>query len=172
MGRIAFVTGPVRSGKSRYALDLARSWGEDVVYAATYRVDPSDAEMADRVRRHRAERPASWRTLEAPGDLAGTLEAMDPPPSGVVLDCLTVWLAGRLEASDDAILGAWRDQLERLRRAPWPTVIVGNEVGWSPVPAEPILRRFRDLAGWAAQAAAEASDEAWLLVAGCPLRLK
>lgn len=172
MGRIAFVTGPVRSGKSRYALDLARSWGEDVVYAATYRVDPSDAEMADRVRRHRAERPASWRTLEAPGDLAGTLEAMAPPPSGVVLDCLTVWLAGRLEASDEAILGAWQDQLARLRRAPWPTVIVGNEVGWSPVPAEPILRRFRDLAGWTAQAAAEASDEAWLLVAGCPLRLK
>ncbi len=172
MGRITFVTGPVRSGKSRHALDLARTWGEAVVYAATYRLDPSDAEMADRVRRHRAERPASWRTLEAPGDLAGALEALEPPPSGVVLDCLTVWLAGRLEASDDAILGAWRDQLERLRRAPWPTVIVGNEVGWSPVPAEPILRRFRDLAGWAAQAAAEASDEAWLLVAGCPLRLK
>lgn len=172
MGRITFVTGPVRSGKSRHALDLARTWGETVVYAATYRLDPSDAEMADRVRRHRAERPASWRTLEAPGDLAGALEALEPPPSGVVLDCLTVWLAGRLEASDDAILGAWRDQLERLRRAPWPTVIVGNEVGWSPVPAEPILRRFRDLAGWAAQAAAEASDEAWLLVAGCPLRLK
>ena len=81
-------------------------------------------------------------------------------------------LAGRLEASDDAILGAWQDQLARLRRAPWPTVIVGNEVGWSPVPAEPVLRRFRDLAGWTAQAAAEASDEAWLLVAGCPLRLK
>ncbi|HQL47265.1 MAG TPA: bifunctional adenosylcobinamide kinase/adenosylcobinamide-phosphate guanylyltransferase, partial [Holophaga sp.] len=138
MGRITFVTGPVRSGKSRFALDLARGWGEAVVYAATYRVDPSDAEMADRVRRHRAERPASWRTLEAPGDLAGALEVMDPPPSGVVLDCLTVWLAGRLEASDDAILGAWQDQLARLRRAPWPTVIVGNEVGWSPVPAEPI----------------------------------
>lgn len=172
MGRITFVTGPVRSGKSRYALDFARSWGEDVVYAATYRVDPSDAEMADRVRRHRAERPASWRTLEAPGDLAGTLEALEPPPSGVVLDCLTVWLAGRLEASDEAILEAWEDQLARLRRAPWPTVIVGNEVGWSPVPAEPILRRFRDLAGWTAQAAAAAADEAWLLVAGCPLRLK
>lgn len=172
MGRITFVTGPVRSGKSRFALEQARPWGGAVVYAATYRVDPSDAEMAERLRRHRAERPASWRTLEAPGDLAGALEALDPPPSGVVLDCLTVWLAGRLEASDDAILGAWRDQLARLRRAPWPTVIVGNEVGWSPVPAEPVLRRFRDLAGWAAQAAAEAADEAWLLVAGCPLRLK
>lgn len=172
MGRISFVTGPVRSGKSRFAQERANAWGDAVVYAATYRVDPSDAEMAERVRRHRAERPACWRTLEAPGDLAGALETMDPAPSGVVLDCLTVWLAGRLEASDDAILGAWQDQLARLRRAPWPTVIVGNEVGWSPVPAEPILRRFRDLAGWTAQAAAEAADEAWLLVAGCPLRLK
>jgi len=34
------------------------------------------------------------------------------------------------------------------------------------------LRRFRDLAGWLGQRTAAAADEAWLLVAGCPLRLK
>lgn len=172
MGRLIFVTGPVRSGKSRYALELARAWGEQVVYAATYRVDPEDEEMQDRVRRHREERPASWRTLEAPGDLAGALEQLDPPPSGVLLDCLTVWLGGRMEASDEGILEGWKRLLVRLRAAPWPTVIVGNEVGWSLVPAEAELRRFRDLAGWLAQATAAEADEAWLVVAGCPVRLK
>lgn len=172
MGRLHFVTGPVRSGKSRFALELAKGWGADVVYAATYRLDPLDEEMQDRVRRHREERPATWRTLEAPGDIGAALLHLDPPPSGLLVDCLTVWLAGRLEASDDGILEGWKRLLAAFKAAPWPTVIVGNEVGWSLVPGEAELRRFRDLAGWLAQATAREADEAWLLVAGCPLRLK
>jgi len=172
MGRLHFVTGPVRSGKSRFALELARNWGEHVVYAATYSLDPEDAEMVERVKRHREERPATWRTLEAPGDMGQALAHLEPPPSGLLLDCMTVWLAGRLEASDEGILEGWRRLLAYFREAPWPTVIVGNEVGWSLVPAEAELRRFRDLAGWLGQATAREADEAWLLVAGCPLRLK
>lgn len=171
MGKLIFLTGPVRSGKSRRAVELARAWGDAVVFVATYRGDPHDAEMAARVARHRAERPA-WRTLEAPHDLAAALSALSPAPSGVVVDCLTLWLGDRLAAADPAILAAWSDQLARLRSAPWPVVIVGNEIGWCPVPELPVLRRFRDLAGSLAQATAAAADEAWLLVAGCPVRLK
>jgi adenosyl cobinamide kinase/adenosyl cobinamide phosphate guanylyltransferase len=162
----------VRSGKSRFALEMARDWGDQVVYAATYRIDPEDEEMLERVSRHRQERPPTWRTLEAPGDMVEALSHLAPPPSGVLLDCLTVWLGGRLEASDEAIQGGWTRILAYFRSAPWPTVIVGNEVGWSLVPGEPELRRFRDLAGWLAQATARAADEAWLCVAGCPVRLK
>lgn len=171
MGQILFVTGPVRSGKSRWAVDQARAWGEGVVYAATYRPDPGDGEMVDRLARHRADRPA-WRTLEAPEDLIGALGRLDPPPSGVVLDCLTLWLGARFEWTDEAILTEWERHLEAFRAAPWPIVVVGNELGWSPVPEVPELRRFRDLAGWLAQATARAAAEAWLCVAGCPLRLK
>ena len=172
MGRLIFVTGPVRSGKSRFALETAKEWGDHVVYAATYRIDPEDEEMLERVRRHRLERPPTWRTLEAPGDMVEALSHLQPPPSGVLLDCLTVWLAGRMEASDDAIQEGWNRVLAYFRKAPWPTVVVGNEVGWSLVPGEPELRRFRDLAGWLGQATARAADEAWLCVAGCPMKLK
>ncbi len=171
MAKITYITGPVRGGKSRRAVELAQAWGEAVVFVATYRMDASDAEMTMRVARHRAERPA-WRTLEAPRDIAAALAALQPPPSGVVLDCLTLWLGDRLDGNDDAILAAWSDQLARLRAAPWPVAIVGNEIGWSPVPEHPALRRFRDLAGLLAQATATAADEAWLLVAGCQVRLK
>ncbi|MCE1228566.1 MAG: bifunctional adenosylcobinamide kinase/adenosylcobinamide-phosphate guanylyltransferase [Firmicutes bacterium] len=172
MGQLLFVTGPVRSGKSRYALQRALAWGEGVVYAATYRMEASDLEMADRVRRHREERPASWRTLEAPEDLASVLKALQPPPSGLVLDCLTLWLGGRMHKEDDVILAEWRQLLDFLAQAPWPTIVVGNEVGWSLVSPEPELRRFRDLAGWLAQATAAAAEEAWLSVAGYQLPLK
>ena len=172
MGMITFITGPVRSGKSSWAVEKAREWGEGVVFVATYRHDPADQEMTERLRRHRAERPASWRTLEAPADPAAALEALEPPPSGVLMDCLTLWLADRLDASDQAILDAWERQLEGFRRCSWPVLLVSNEVGWSPVPEDPALRRFRDLAGWINQRSARVADDAWLCVAGCRLRLK
>lgn len=171
MGRIHFFTGPVRSGKSRAATALAEAWGPDVVYAASYRPDPGDAEMADRLRRHREERPP-WRTLEAPEDVAAALAALDPPPSGVVLDCLTLWMTGRMDQPDATVIAAWKTQLEAFRAFPWPIVIVGNEVGWAPVPGEPVLRRFRDLAGTLGQVTAAAADEVRLYVAGLPVVLK
>ncbi|MDR3673760.1 MAG: bifunctional adenosylcobinamide kinase/adenosylcobinamide-phosphate guanylyltransferase [Holophaga sp.] len=172
MGKITFITGPVRSGKSSWAVAQAMQWGERVVFVATYRPDPLDQEMAERLRRHRAERPAGWRTLEAPADPAAALNALVPPPSGVLLDCLTLWLGDRMEASDEAILAAWDRQLRLFAEAPWPVLLVSNEVGWSPVPEQPMVRRFRDLAGWLNQRTASAAGEAWLSVAGCRVRLK
>lgn len=171
MGSLVFVTGPVRSGKSRYAVDQARRWGDNVVFVATYRSDPHDAEMADRVRSHRTERPA-WRTLEAPADTAASLAALSPPPGGVILDCLTLWAGARFDDTDETIVGEWRTQLAAFKAAPWPSIVVSNELGWSLVPAERESRRFRDLAGTLAQLTAAAADEVWLIVAACPLRLK
>jgi len=177
MANITFLTGPVRSGKSRRAVELASTWSDGVVFVATYRPDPGDAEMAERVRRHQAERPG-WRTLIAPkpaeaaGSLGELLAALQPAPSGVVLDCLTMWLSDRLERSDEAILAEWDAVLADFKALPCPVVVVGNEVGWCPVPEHPVLRRFRDLAGTLGQRTAAAADAAYLYVAGCPVTLK
>ncbi len=171
MGKLIYLTGPVRSGKSRRAVELARAWGDGVVFVATYRESGDDAEMMERVRRHRAERPG-WRTWEAPRDVAGELANVEPPPSGVVLDCLTLWAGDRFEASDEAIVTEWAAQLDAFRAAAWPTIVVGNEVGWSVVPESAEVRRFRDLAGTLGQRTAAVADEAWLMVAGCGVRLK
>jgi adenosyl cobinamide kinase/adenosyl cobinamide phosphate guanylyltransferase len=172
MAHLTFLTGPVRSGKSRAAVARAEAWGPEVVFVATYQVDPGDAEMTERVRRHRAERPTPWRVLEAPEDVAAALMALSPAPSGVVLDCQTLWLSARMDLPDAELLGRWEALLAHLKAAPYPVLLVGNEVGWSPVPEAPDLRRWRDLAGWQGQRSAAAADEAWLLVAGCPLQLK
>ena len=169
MGRLLYVTGPARSGKSRWAVARASEWGPQVVFVATCR--PGDPEMNERIRRHREER-AAWRTIEAPQSVSGALTALQPVPGGAVLDCLTLWISDRLDSSDEDIAISWQRELDALRRAPWPTVVVGNEVGWGPVPDSLLLRRFRDLAGWLGQRTAAAADETWLLVAGCPLRLK
>ena len=172
MGDLIYLTGPTRSGKSARAVEIASGWGGDVVFVATYRVDPSDAEMAERVRRHRAERPATWRTLEAPGDVAAALAQLSPAPGGVILDSVVIWTAARFEQTDEAILAEWRALMETLRAAPYPVLVVGDEIGWAPVPMDADLRRFRDLVGLLGQACAKQATEAWLVVAGCPVRLK
>ena len=102
MGDLTFITGPVRSGKSRRAVEQAKAWGSDTVFVATYCTDAHDSEMSERVRRHRAERPA-WRTLEAPADVSASLAALAPPPSGMILDCLTLWASARVADADQAI---------------------------------------------------------------------
>jgi adenosylcobinamide kinase/adenosylcobinamide-phosphate guanylyltransferase len=172
MAELIFLTGPVRSGKSARAVALARRWGDDVVLVATYRDAGDDREMTARLARHRADRPGGWRTLEAPRDVPAALEALEPAPHGVVLDCATLWLADRFELDDASILSEWDALLAAARTAPWPMVIVGTEIGWSPVPEHFGARRFRDLAGWLGQRAAEEATEAWLLVAGRGVRLK
>jgi adenosyl cobinamide kinase/adenosyl cobinamide phosphate guanylyltransferase len=171
MGELIFLTGPVRSGKSKRAVELASAWGPNAVFVATYRNDAADPEMAERILRHRAERP-EWRTLEAPLNVSASLDTLAPPPSGVILDCLTLWAAAQFEDSDAEITAAWSAQLAAFKAAPWPTIIVSNELGWSLVPVEPQARRFRDLAGTLAQLTGGVADQVWLMVAGCPLRLK
>jgi adenosylcobinamide kinase/adenosylcobinamide-phosphate guanylyltransferase len=172
MADLIFLTGPTRSGKSRRAVEIARGWGDAVVFVATYRSDASDAEMAERVRLHRAERAAAWRTLEAPADIVQTLAGLRPQPSGAVIDSLALWLADRLDQDDSSLIAAWQRQLDGFRAAPHPVIVVGDEIGWAPVPMDKELRRFRDLAGMLGQRTAAQASEAWLMVAGCGVRLK
>ena len=172
MADLIFLTGPTRSGKSRRAVEIAQAWGDGVVFVATYRSDSSDDEMVERVRRHRAERPASWRTLEAPADIVRGLADLRPAPSGAVIDSLVLWLADRLDRDDASLMAAWERQLDGFSAAPHPVIVVGDEIGWGPVPMDKALRRFRDLIGVLGQRTAARASEAWLLVAGCSVRLK
>jgi adenosylcobinamide kinase/adenosylcobinamide-phosphate guanylyltransferase len=122
MAEIIFVTGPTRSGKSRRAVEIAQGWGDDVVFIATYRSDPDDAEMVERVRLHCAERNAKWCTLEAPSDIAQALADLRPAPSGAVIDSLTLWLADRFDQGDARLIAEW----ERIRSLSWATRLAGH----------------------------------------------
>ncbi|MCS5657573.1 MAG: bifunctional adenosylcobinamide kinase/adenosylcobinamide-phosphate guanylyltransferase, partial [Dehalococcoidia bacterium] len=87
------VLGGVRSGKSEFGEKLAREEDKPVLYVATGLA--SDPEMEQRIHRHRESRPDNWWTLEAPIDLAKSLDialsAADAP--GVVLiDSLDSWV--------------------------------------------------------------------------------
>jgi adenosylcobinamide kinase / adenosylcobinamide-phosphate guanylyltransferase len=170
------VLGGARSGKSHYAESLLAGT-EAVDYVACGAAPGHDAEWADRIRLHRARRPASWTTVETL-DLDGVLGRSGPP---VLVDCLTTWLAGvmeecgvwadepgadaRLVTAVDACVQAWARSGRRV-------IGVSNEVGSGIVPATPSGRRFRDELGVLNARIAAASDRVWLVTAGIPQRLR
>lgn len=168
---LTVLTGGMRSGKSRLAVRLAAASGAEVVVLAT--AEPRDDEMATRIRRHRAERPDGWDTVEEPADLAAALAAT-PAGATVVVDCLTLWVSNLVERGhDDAEVLDHASRAVRLaseRRGP--TIVVTNEVGGGVIPENPLARRYVDLLGRVNAVWAERAHRAYLVVAGRALPLQ
>jgi adenosylcobinamide kinase/adenosylcobinamide-phosphate guanylyltransferase len=168
--RRIFVTGGARSGKSSFAERLASECGEPVLYVATATAD--DAEMAARIARHRAQRPTTWVTLEAAIDPAQRAATELAEARTVLLEDLTLLLANLMADHAPSAEPRALEQVDQLVALRANVVLVSNEVGMGVVPAYPSGRTFRDALGRTNQRAAAACDEAYLLVAGVPLRLK
>jgi adenosylcobinamide kinase/adenosylcobinamide-phosphate guanylyltransferase len=169
MARLILVLGGARSGKSGRALQLAEGQTCELVFVAT--AQAFDDEMTERIARHRAERDARWRTMEAPLELADAVALGSSPGTLILVDCLTLWLSNLLLAGRDVDLET-RRLAEAVGSAAGPIILVSNEVGFGIVPETPLGRAFRDHQGRLNQAMAQVCDRAELLVAGLPLTLK
>ena len=166
MSRITLVLGGARSGKSRFAENLARQHGGPRTYIAT--AEPFDDEMRQRIARHRDQRAGDgWQTLEAPLDPAAVL----PREGLVLLDCVTVWLGNLMHHGRD-LKAEVAKLCAALEACPAEVILVSNEVGLSIVPENAMARRFRDEQGLANQALAAISDNVYFIAAGLPLKLK
>lgn len=169
---VTFILGGARSGKTRRALDLCEARARDgltPVYVAT--AEAFDAEMAERIARHRAERGPHWRTVEAPLALPRAIGDESRPERILLVDCLTLWLSNLMQAECDIEMET--DGLTAaLHDAAGPVVVVSNEVGLSIVPENALARRFRDEAGRLNQRVAAAADRAEFVAAGLPMTLK
>ncbi len=172
--RVAFVLGGARSGKSRHALTLAEGLEGPKVFVAT--AQALDTEMAERIRRHRQERGRDWRTVEEPLHLEAALGAEVGRAGVVVIDCLTLWLAnllGRVPSPDDAAIEAAVGEAGRiLAGRSYHAIVVSNELGLGIVPADPSVRRYRNLLGVVNQRFAGLADRVVLMVAGCPITVR
>jgi adenosylcobinamide kinase / adenosylcobinamide-phosphate guanylyltransferase len=166
---LTLLLGGARAGKSSLALRRAAACGRPVVFIAT--AEAHDAEMAERIARHRAERDPGWATVEESGDLAGALAAT-PADVCVIVDCLTLWVANLLERDDAVIERLAVEAAELAAGRAGPTIAVSNEVGMGVVPASAVGRRYRDMLGRVNAVWAERAERAALVVAGRPLWLE
>jgi adenosylcobinamide kinase/adenosylcobinamide-phosphate guanylyltransferase len=168
---LTLLTGGARSGKSALAIQAAAGSGRPVVFVAT--AEPRDAELAQRIDRHRAERPADWTVVEEPVALEAAIRDA-PSDACLVVDCLSLWVANLLdrELSEADALGAARRGAETAATRAGPTIAVTNEVGSGVVPATPLGRLYRDLLGHVNRIWADAAEQAALVVAGRVLELR
>jgi len=172
MGKLIYVSGGARSGKSGYAQRLVEASPGELLYVAT--AAAGDDEMATRIALHQQQRGARWATLEEPCEVLDKLPAAAQGKGGVLFDCVTLWLSNLMLRGDDD-----RKILEAVARLPGivrdfsgSVVLVSNELGSGIVPENQLARRFRDLAGSANQQLAAAADQAWVVISGIPLQLK
>lgn len=167
---IVLVGGGVRSGKSTFALELARGLGARRVFVAT--AQALDQEMATRIAAHRAERGETFETVEEPLELAATLDRIEADV--VLVDCLTLWISNLLLRGDDlpAIDAQFGTLEAALARRRFHAILVTNEVGMGVVPESHLGRQFRDATGRAHQRLAAVADQVFLAILGCVIRLR
>ncbi len=168
---IELILGGARSGKSHYAEQRAieaHGTGSEILYLAT--ATGGDEEMAHRIAHHQSRRPATWRTIEEPLQLADRLRELARPDRLILVDCLTLWLTNLLLGPG---LEPERGKLlQALPTLPGKLLLVSNEVGWSIVPENALARVFRDEQGRLNQEIATRAQRVTLIAAGLPLQLK
>ena len=179
---LTIVSGPSRSGKSRWAEHLAATSGSPVVYVATGPRQSSDSNWAARLEHHRRRRPTDWTCVEVEADLCDFLERQLPQsdvapalvgsmPPVLLIDSLGTWIAHHLDLSE----GDWLRLCERLSNSlsaqPGPVILVAEEAGWGVVPSTAIGCCFRDRLGLLQQCLTRQASSAWLVVAGRAINL-
>lgn len=172
MGKITFILGGARSGKSSQAVKLAVDSGGKAAFIAT--CEPLDEEMQKRIRLHKKSRPANWKSFDSPKLDTAALKDACARFDVVIIDCLTLlvsnlMLCGLKEA---AIKKKIASALKILARSKAAGIIVSNEVGLGIVPDTKLGRDFRDVAGRINQMAARKSGEVIFMVSGIPWRIK
>ena len=170
MSKIILITGGQRSGKSRYAEELALSLADNPVYVATAHV--WDEEFRERVRRHQERRGPQWTNIEeekflSRNDLTGRV---------AVIDCVTLWLTNFFFENQNhetqQVLDIVKAEFDRFTAQDATFIFVTNEIGSGGVSVDAVQRRFTDLQGWMNQYVASRADEVILMISGIPVKIK
>ena len=170
------ILGGARSGKSRFAQNLAGKLGEKVLFVATG--GAIDEEMRSRIEEHKKARPRTWHTLEAPVKIGERIEGQIGNADVVIIDCITMLISNLLLGEEDDRYKEEQvtteiDQLiECIDKLEATFILVSNEVGLGLVPESRLGRFYRDLLGRANQLLAQHADEVYVMVAGIPVEVK
>jgi adenosylcobinamide kinase/adenosylcobinamide-phosphate guanylyltransferase len=174
---ITLILGGARSGKSRFAQELAAKPGKRVLFVAT--AEALDEEMSARIESHKNVRPATWRTLESPRNIARALKRETGDARVIIIDCITLLvsnLMGKKEPEAEILEKRVNTEIENLvkfmKKTKADFIVVSNEVGLGLVPVYPSSRVYRDALGMANQTLAKHADVVYFMMAGIAIPLK
>lgn len=171
MGKILFIVGGARSGKSRYAEKLAHASKKQVTFIATG--EGLDREMRERIMCHKNARPKHWVTVEEPRCVSAAVKTI-PADACILIDCLTLLVSNLIlkKVKAAVIEEEAKNIVTALKKRRGPSILVSNEVGLGIVPASRLGREFRDVAGRVNQIVAGESHEVYFMVSGIPWRVR
>ena len=169
--KIILVTGASRSGKSEYAESLAMKTTKSVIYLATAKTDPEDAQWQARIAQHQQRRPQNWQTeTKFDADLS-LYVAKASDTECLLIDSIGTWLANFLQLDRSDWSRISHDFLTSIQTSKADIILVGEETGWGVVPAYPSGRLFRDRLGYFSRQIANIADTTYLVAGGHVLNL-
>ena len=166
--KVILITGGARSGKSRYAEELALELSPNPVYVATAHV--WDEEFRERVRKHQERRGPEWTNIEEEKQLS----RHDLTGRVAVIDCVTLWCTNYFFELQEVApaLDALKTEFDKFTAHDATYIFVTNEIGMGGVSDNAVQRKFTDLQGWMNQYVASKADEVILMVSGIPVKVK
>ena len=172
MKKFVFILGGARSGKSSYAVELARKFKKKVVFIAT--ATSHDREMKERIKLHKVSRPKQWKLIEESKDVSSILSKLNGKYGVALIDCLGLLISNLLESKleDKEIERIIKKLINAILKVKLTTILVSNEVGSGIVPANPLARRFQDILGLSNQMMAKKADEVIFMQSGIQVILK
>ncbi len=185
MGKKILITGGIKSGKSRFALKLAKEMEEAVpqppsltistpdpkekIFIATAR--PIDREMEDKIEKHKKERENDFKTVEEAIHLGDVLKEINQ--STTIIDCLTLWLSNLFfELRESEKLQEMESLNTALKEFKGNLIIITNEVGWGIIPQDEVSRRYQEELGRLNQKVGEACNEIYVIISGIAVKIK
>ncbi|NLJ58564.1 MAG: bifunctional adenosylcobinamide kinase/adenosylcobinamide-phosphate guanylyltransferase [Tissierellia bacterium] len=183
---VTFVIGGSRSGKSTFAELKAKEYSDKVLYIATAVI--TDQSMADRVKKHRQQRPASWQTLEMYSAFRNLINKNEFNNSQVILlDCITTMIGNFMVDSkldfdncrveevnllEKKIANEVKELIDLSNQYNKKLIIVSNETGMGVVPPYYMGNYFRDISGRINNKIGQVSDYMYFIFSGMPIKLK
>ena len=168
-GSFFFITGGARSGKSRYAQELALELSQAPVYLATAR--HWDDDFKKRIQRHQSERDERWTSIEE----EKYISKLSLNGKVIVMDCVTLWLTNFFTDTKydiESSLQQCKDEINGLDTVNNTFIIISNELGMGMHADTEIGRKFTDLQGWLNQYIAQKANKVVFMVSGIPVVIK
>jgi len=172
MKKLIFILGGARSGKSSYAVELAKELSERVAFIAT--AASLDEEMKKRIKMHKASRPRHWKVIEESKNISSILPKLNDKYEVVIIDCMGLLISNLLVGNlkDREIEKKIKAAIDTIQKSKLTAILVSNEAGMGIVPDNLLARRFRDLLGLVNQIAAKKADEVIFMQSGIPIGIK